>query len=65
MTDEVDLANEQAELMLASARLRRKPTLPAVGKCYNCEEDIKAGTFCDPDCREDYEKRTRNKRGYA
>ena len=62
MSDEADLGNEQMELTLAAARLRRIPTLPFIGKCYNCEEDLKMGTFCDTDCREDYEKRTRHKR---
>lgn len=61
MSDEVDAANEQMEMALTSARLRRNPTLPAIGQCYNCEETLKAGVFCDSDCRDDYEKRTRNK----
>lgn len=61
MSDEVDAANEQAEMTLTSARLRRNPALPAIGRCYNCEESLPAGVFCDADCRDDYEKRTRNK----
>lgn len=61
VSDEVDMANEQVELTLASARLRRNPTLPVIGQCYNCEEELRAGVFCDADCRDDYEKRTRNK----
>lgn len=32
-------------------------TLEHVGRCYNCAEEIFAGCFCDPDCRDDYEKR--------
>jgi hypothetical protein len=61
VTDEVDRANEQVEMTLRSARLRRNPTLPAIGQCYNCENEIPVGVFCDSDCRDDYEKRTRNK----
>ena len=61
VTDEVDRANEQAEMTIQSARLRRAPSLPATGQCYNCESDIPAGVFCDADCRDDYEKRTRGK----
>ena len=61
MSDEVDMANEQMELTLKSARLRRKPMLPVIGQCYNCESDISTGVFCDSDCRDDYEKRTRNR----
>ena len=61
MSDDVDVANEQMELTLMSARLRRNPTLPAIGQCYNCEEPLKMGVFCDADCRDDYEKRTRGK----
>jgi hypothetical protein len=61
VTDEIDMANEQVEMTLRSARLRRNPTLPVIGQCYNCESDIPVGVFCDSDCRDDYEKRTRNK----
>lgn len=61
MADEADEGNHQMELNLSAARLRRKPTLPQVGQCYNCEEVIATGVFCDEDCRDDYEKRTRNK----
>lgn len=61
MSDEVDVANEQMEMTLASARSRRAPSLPTIGQCYNCEEPLKMGVFCDGDCRDDYEKRVRGK----
>jgi hypothetical protein len=61
VSDEVDAANEQMEMVLASARSRRAPFLPAIGQCYNCEEPLKIGVFCDGDCRDDYEKRARGK----
>lgn len=60
MSDEADRADEAIEVMLAAARLRRKPVLPSVGHCHNCDEPVRAGDlFCDADCRDDYERRTR------
>lgn len=61
MSDEADVANEQMELTLASARSRRAPSLPAIGQCYNCEETLRFGVFCDADCRDDYERRVKGK----
>lgn len=61
MSDEADVANEEMELTLASARSKRVPSLPAIGQCYNCEEPLKVGVFCDSDCRDDYERRVRGK----
>ena len=59
MSDEADMSQATEEMILASARLRRKPTLLACGRRYNCDEPIPRGLFCDQDCREDYERRTR------
>ena len=59
MSDEADQAQESEELHLAAARMRRKPTLLACGRCYNCHEPLTRGLFCDSDCRSDYERRTR------
>lgn len=60
MSDAADESQRTEELNLAAARMRRKPTLLATGRCYNCEEPVGAGRlFCDQDCRDDYERRTR------
>ena len=57
MSDEADRADESIELMLAAARMRRKPTLPHTGECYNCQEPLTVGAFGDRDCETDYTKR--------
>lgn len=59
MSDIADEAQAAEELILTAARLRRKPTLLPVGACYNCDEPLTRGLFCDSECREDYERRTR------
>jgi hypothetical protein len=58
--DEIDTANEQAEGMrtIALALVRSKKPLVPKGLCYNCDAEVKAGiNFCDPYCRDDYDKR--------
>ena len=61
MADEIDMANDRAQmdldLALACAR-RHEPQLIAVGFCYNCHETLAdERVFCDGDCRDDYEHR--------
>lgn len=58
--DIIDNADEMME-QLHSARIAEirstRSGLIATGRCYNCEEHVPAGqTFCDADCRDDYEK---------
>lgn len=59
----VDVFDRAAELEIAEWTARQKvvphkPTMPAVGGCYNCGERLDKGlVFCDLDCRDDYEKR--------
>ncbi len=73
MPDEIDQANEQAELFLQEARASRKPSsgLVACGHCHYCErtfaEDepsVDKKLFCDSECSSAYEaeKRTRSLR---
>ena len=39
------------------------PTLTANGKCYNCAEVVGIGaTFCDSDCRDDWQLRVNRNR---
>ena len=54
--DESDWATDREMKDREICLKQRKPTLPECGACYNCNEPIKAGLFCDRDCREDYEK---------
>lgn len=58
MADIIDDANATAELQLKVAlrNVKNIKKLVAVGYCYNCNEGVGQGmTFCDPDCRDDYE----------
>jgi hypothetical protein len=57
MTDNVDQALEFEELRrkIALEKQAAKPTMPFIGRCYNCEEPIDDGCFCNTDCRDDYE----------
>jgi hypothetical protein len=56
MADEIDLANERAEIALADALRMRKPVLPRIGHCYNCGERADA-LYCDVACRDDHQRR--------
>lgn len=67
MADEIDKANELAEIMLNAAIQNTKPRMRPTGKCYFCGEnlmrDIRLGSlFCGPECREDYETQERMRR---
>lgn len=58
--DVLDLASnlESAERDACVAAARNRPSMPAVGACYNCGEKIGNGLlFCETACRDDYEKR--------
>ena len=60
MTDAIDLANQETDTHLSAALLRKAPSMPRTGTCYNCDEAvISDAMFCDADCRSDYEKRKR------
>lgn len=63
MTDIIDAGcdreEKDREIALAHRRAWVDPTPPR-GCCYNCEEPIAPGErFCDADCRDDFDKRTR------
>jgi len=57
MADIADHASE-VELLRITAALasRNKSTLPFIGACHNCDERLERGSFCDSDCRDDWEK---------
>lgn len=65
--DIVDAANRmvqhEIDNLIHNHRRKSEATrLKESGRCYNCEETINEGLFCDTDCREDYEKRKRHVR---
>lgn len=57
--DIVDQASDHTEQLLQVALANKKKELRQKGVCYNCDEPLPTGAFCDPDCRDDYEKRDR------
>lgn len=59
-----DSATQQEEFAREAALKHRKPELPKIGICYNCNEPVKSNAnYCDKDCRLDHERRTENKKG--
>jgi hypothetical protein len=59
MADEIDMANELAELALTHAlrNIAAAPRLPPKGFCYYCDAPVEgAQLFCDKDCANDHEK---------
>jgi hypothetical protein len=61
MPDIADLASDEIEQSLERALRTRAPELRPIGACYNCEEPLAVGLFCDQDCRDDHEHRARTK----
>ena len=59
MADEIDRANEAAELFLTAALSKQQSlevsTPKGVGMCLNCETDLDDDRrWCDAACRDDY-----------
>lgn len=64
MPDEFDRASELETRQRedALARVRSRVGLLPCGACHNCGEELPPGRlFCDADCRDDFEKRHRQK----
>lgn len=59
MADNVDVATEHSELILAAGLRLRKPEAPSArGHCLNCAEPLCSGQrWCDEDCKWDWERR--------
>lgn len=57
--DEIDKANELAEMELAARLTHRRPGITPTGFCLNCEEKLlpKQRLFCSIECREDWDRR--------
>lgn len=67
MSDEVDKANDLAEVLLSAAIRNVRPQLRPVGTCYSCGENLmdslmKGSLFCDEHCRDDFEKQEKMRR---
>lgn len=67
MADEIDKANELAEVLLSAAIRNVKPRLRPTGNCHSCGEsllaDLRLGSlFCDEFCRDDFEKQEKMRR---
>jgi len=60
MADPADQAQINTDLGLKAALSHRKTELAHIGHCYNCNDPLKEGVYCDSDCREDHESRGRN-----
>lgn len=67
-SDLLDVASETAQRVLDAQieahRQRSEVGLRPIGRCYNCDEEFEQGnkTFCDTDCRDDYEYRVERRR---
>lgn len=59
MTDQLDQAQEFEQVRRDDALLEqsRKPSMPPLGFCYNCDEVVFVGCFCNSYCRDDYQLR--------
>lgn len=64
MADFADIAAEREQIdterAIAAARARHSLEPVACGRCHNCEASVPQGaTFCDADCRDDWQARRR------
>ncbi len=60
--DDADLTQERMEKELALRLMVRRPELQPTGSCHNCGEAVLSDArFCDSDCRDDFEKREKNR----
>ncbi len=59
MADDIDKANELAELERVSAirAITARPTLAYCGRCRWCDEPIEQGAYCSAECAADAQKR--------
>ena len=61
--DEADMTQERMEKEMALRLTVRKPVITGTGQCHNCDEELAGVTvlFCDADCRDDWQKRQKNR----
>lgn len=65
--DEIDKANELAQVLLDAQLKATRPRLEPKGSCHFCGENLmdsllKGSLFCGHDCRDDYERQERSRR---
>ena len=70
MADEIDRANEAAELFLSAALSKQQQqevsTPKGVGMCLNCEDDLDDDRrWCDAACRDEYFEVQKQNQGQA
>lgn len=65
MPDVADLASEREQIdterAIAAARRPATSWPASKGACHNCGEPIEGAAFCDRDCRDDWQLRTRRR----
>lgn len=55
--------NVRRAIEVEISAIRNKPKLQPTGACYNCLEDLSTERlFCDVDCKDDWEYRTKRGR---
>lgn len=59
MADDIDIMQEREQMALDALIAKRKPVPTPTGSCFNCEEPLAVGVYCDADCRSDHEQRQR------
>lgn len=58
-----DMASDAEQLAREQSLKIRKAELPKIGQCHNCGESVKSNySFCNADCRLDFERREYQKR---
>lgn len=61
--DEADASEQAQQITLDIALKKRRASLPAIGRCYSCDEVTDNGRrFCDRDCLEDWERAEKARR---
>lgn len=63
MADEIDVANEYADRMVAQgmAAINLKPEVEPTGYCLNCGEQVQDNKrWCSVTCTRDWEKRSKH-----
>ena len=59
MADEIDIMFEREQAALDAQIAMRKHVPTPTGACFNCNEPLPIGVYCDADCRHDHEQRQR------
>lgn len=61
MSDEFDAASDLEDLQrqLAIQAIRNRKEMPFTGRCLECNAPIEKGRYCDADCRDEHEFRSK------